>query len=157
MDDKIYELMAQAEILQEHALALQNKASETILEIPEAIDGVKEKLRSTALWSALIWVITGAVVVLGVWVAIMWSTKGLLEEQNRLQWEIGDLKGQAENLRKEVKAEEGKLAEMRSKRWDINLLERDGKRWIKLGKGDQAGEKVNWKDGRSGIEVIPKK
>lgn len=37
MEEKIYELMAQAETLQEHAVELQNKASEAISEIPEAI------------------------------------------------------------------------------------------------------------------------
>ncbi len=157
MDDKIYELMAQAEILQEHALALQNKASEAILEIPEAIDGVKEKLRSTALWSALIWVITGAVVVLGVWIAIMWSTKGLLEEQNRLQWEVGDLKGQVKNLRKEVQAEEEKLAKIHSESWGIEVGEIKGQRWLKLGKGYEVGKTIEWKDGREGIEVNRKK
>lgn len=148
MDNKIYELMAQAEVLQEHALKLQNKASEAILEIPEAIDQVKKKLLSVALQSAFIWVITGAIVILGVYVAIMWSTTGLMDEQNRLEAQI-------ERLRKEAQEEEKRRAELKS--WGIELVRDKGDRWIKFGKDDQPGKSVEWDDGRNGIEVIRKK
>ena len=150
MDDKIYELMAQAEILQEHALELQNKASEAIFEIPEAIDQAKKKIHATALWSAFIWVITGAIVVLGVYIAILYSTVGLIEEQDRVQ-------GQLEKLRKEVQQEEGKLAKIHSESWGIEVGERKGQRWLKLGKGYEVGKVIEWKDGREGIEVNRKK
>ena len=156
MDNKIYELMAQAEILQEHALELQNKASEAIFEIPEAIDQAKRKLGSTAILSACIWVIFGIVAILAVWIMADWVTDNLREEKNRLKWEISGLKSEAERLRKEIKDEEKKLAKVQS--WGIELVENKGQRWIMLGKGDHPGEKVIWDDkGRTGIQVIRKK
>ena len=157
MDDKIYELMAQAEILQEHALELQNKASEATSEIFKALDQVKRKLLSTAFLSACIWVILGALVILAVWFFTELSTDSLRDERTALKWEIADLQGKIEKLRKEVKEEEGKIAELHSKRWDIDLRVENGKRWIRLGKGDQFGKSAKWTDGRAGIEIIQKK
>ena len=146
MDDKIYELMAQAEILQEHALELQNKASEATSGIFKTLDQVKRKLLSTALLSACIWVILGVLVILAVWFFMELTTDSLRDERIALKWEISDLQGKVEKLRKEVQT------------WGVELVRNKGKRWIKFGKGDQAGEEVEWKsEGRSGIEVIPKK
>lgn len=150
MEEQIYELMAQAETLQEHAIKLQNKASEAISEIPEAIDEVKETIRSTALLSAIIWIIFGVVIFLGVWIALEWSTNHLREERNRLQNQIKELQGV-------VQDEQEKIAKMRSKRWGIELVESDGERWIRLRKGDDVGKKGDWTDGRTGIEIIRKK
>lgn len=155
MDDKIYELMAQAEILQEHALELQNKASEAIFEIPEAIDQAKKKIRSTALWGAVVWLIFGIAIFFAIWFAFKWSTELLREEKNSLKWEISDLQGKVEKLRKEIQSEEKRLAEVQT--WGIELREDKGKRFIRLGKGDQFGQTGNWTDGRAGIEVIRKK
>ena len=155
MDDKIYELMAQAEILQEHALELQNKASEATSGIFKALDQVKRKLLFTALLSACIWVIFGLLVFLAVWFFIDWSTDSLRDEKTALKWEISDLQGQVEKLRKEIQSEEKRLSEVQT--WGIKLVREKGQRWIMLGKGDQPGKKVSWDNGRSGIEVIPKK
>lgn len=156
MDDKIYELMAQAEILQEHALELQNKASEATSGIFQALDQVKRKLLSTALLSACIWVILGVLVFLAVWVFTELSTDNLRDERTALKWEISDLEGKVEKLRKEVQGEKKRLAEVQT--WGVELVRNKGKRWIKFGKGDQPGEEVEWKnEGRSGIEIIPKK
>lgn len=56
MDDKIYELMAQAEILQEHALELQNKASEATSvgsgKKKTAFYGHPERMYMGNFWSA---------------------------------------------------------------------------------------------------------
>ena len=156
MDNKIYELMAQAEVLQEHALELQNKASEAIFEIPEAIDQAKKKIRSTALWGAVVWLFFGIAIFFTIWFAFKWSTELLREEKNSLKWEISGLEVQVENLRKKIQSEEKRLAEVQT--WGIELVKNKGKRWIKFGKGDQAGDEVEWKnEGRSGIEVIRKK
>lgn len=156
MDDKIYELMAQAEILQEHALKLQNKASEATSGIFKTLDQVKRKLFHTALLSACIWVILGVLVILAVWLFMELTTDRLRDERIVLKWEISDLQGQVEKLRKEVQSEEKRLAEVQT--WGVELVRNKGKRWIKFGKGDQAGEEVEWKsEGRSGIEIIPKK
>ena len=155
MDDKIYELMAQAEILQEHALELQNKASEATSGIFKALDQVKRKLLSTALLSACIWVIFGVLVTVAVRFFTEWSTDSLRDERTALKWEISDLQGQVEKLRKEVQSEEKRLAEVQT--WGIELREDNGKRFIRLGKGDQFGQTGNWTDGRAGIEIIRKK
>ena len=155
MDDKIYELMAQAEILQEHALELQNKASEATSGIFKALDQVKRKLLFTALLSACIWVIFGLLFFLAVWFFTEWSTDSLRDERTALKWEISDLQGQVEKLRKEIQSEEKRLAEVQT--WGIELREDKGKRFIRLGKGDQFGQTGNWTDGRAGIEIIRKK
>ena len=155
MDDKIYELMAQAEILQEHALELQNKASEATSGIFKALDQVKRKLLSTALLSVCIWVILGALVFLAMWFFTEWSTDSLRDEKTALKWEISDLQGKVEKLRKEVQSEEKRLAEVQT--WGIELIRDKGNRWLKLGKDDQFGQTGNWTDGRAGIEIIRKK
>lgn len=156
MDDKIYELMAQAEILQEHALELQNKASEATSGTFKALDQLKRKLLSTALLSACIWVVLGVLVILAVWFFTELTTDSLRDERIALKWEISDLQGKVEKLRKEVQTEEKRLAEVQT--WGVELVRNKGKRWIKFGKGDQAGKEVEWKsEGRSGIEIIPKK
>ena len=155
MDDKIYELMAQAEIFQEHALELQNKTSEATSGIFQALDQVKRKLLSTALLSAVIWVILGALVFLAVWFFTELTTDSLRDEKTALKWEISDLQGKVEKLRKEVQSEEKRLAEVQT--WGIEIREDKGKRFIRLGKGDQFGQTGNWTDGRAGIEIIRKK
>ena len=155
MDDKIYELMAQAEILQEHALELQNKASEATSGIFQTLDQVKRKLLSTALLSACIWVILGILVFLAVWFFIELTTDNLRDEKIALKWEISDLQGKVEKLRKEVQSEEKRLAEVQT--WGIELIRDKGNRWLKLGKDDQFGQTGNWTDGRAGIEIIRKK
>lgn len=157
MDDKIYELMAQAEILQEHALELQNKTSEAISEIPKAIDQVKRKLLSTAILSVCIWVILGALIILAVWFFTEWTIDSLKGEKIALKWEISDLQGKVEKLRKEVQQEEVKLAKIHSESLGIEVGERKGQRWLKLGKGYEVGKIIEWKDGREGIEVNQKK
>ena len=155
MDNKIYELMAQAEILQEHALELQNKAFEATSGIFKVLDQVKRKLLSTALLSACIWVILGVLVFLAVWFFTKFTTDSLRDERTALKWEILDLQGKVEKLRKEVESEEKRLAEVQT--WGIELIRDKGNRWLKLGKDDQFGQTGNWTDGRAGIEIIRKK
>ena len=155
MDDKIYELMAQAEILQEHALELQNKASEATSGLFKTLDQVKRKLLSTALLSACIWVIFGAMTILAIWIIADWVTDNLREEKNTLQWEVMDLEGKVKKLRAEVESEEKRLAEVQT--WGIELVKDKRQRWLKLGKGDQFGQTGTWTDGRAGIEIIRKK
>ncbi len=147
--------MAQAEILQEHALELQNKASEAIFGVPEAIDQAKKKIRSTALWGAVVWLFFGIAIFFALWFAFRWSTELLREEKNSLQWEVMNLEEKVKKLRTEVESEEKRLAEVQT--WGIELREDKGKRFIRLGKGDQFGQTGNWMDGRAGIEVIRKK
>ena len=155
MDNKIYELMAQAEILQEHALELQNKAFEATSGIFKVLDQVKRKLLSTALLSACIWVILGVLVFLAVWFFTKFTTDSWRDERTALKWEILDLQGKVEKLRKEVESEEKRLAEVQT--WGIELIRDKGNRWLKLGKDDQFGQTGNWTDGRAGIEIIRKK
>lgn len=95
-------------------------------------------------------------VILAVWFFTELTTDSLRDERTALKWEISDLQGKVEKLRSEVQSEEKRLAEVQT--WGVELVRNKGKRWIKFGKGDQAGEEVEWKsEGRSGIEIIPKK
>ena len=47
MEEKLFELMVQAEDLQKHAVELQNKAQETFLALPIAVEQAGQKIRST--------------------------------------------------------------------------------------------------------------
>lgn len=151
MENQIYELMAQAEILQEHALEIQNGAVKTISGIPEAVEDATEKIRSTALWAAIIFLVFGLLTTCGIVLGLYWSTDGLREEKRGLQHQIEDLKNA-------VQAEKISLEEIRSKKWGIELGERNGQRWLKLGKEYEVGKAIEWKkDGREGIEINLKK
>lgn len=151
MENQIYELMAQAEILQEHALEIQNGAVNAISGIPEAVDEASEKIRSTALMTALIFLLFGLLTTGAIWFGLTWITDGLRAEKNSLQQQIEDLK-------KEVEAEKKSLAEIKSQNWGITVYEQDGHRYIKLKKGDVPVLKaLNWKDGRKGIEITSQK
>ena len=119
------------------------------------LDQVKRKLLSTALLSACIWVILGVLVFLAVWFFTKFTTDSLRDERTALKWEISDLQGKVEKLRKEVESEEKRLAEVQT--WGIELIRDKGNRWLKLGKDDQFGQTGNWTDGRAGIEIIRKK
>ncbi|MCM1225222.1 MAG: hypothetical protein NC548_63300 [Lachnospiraceae bacterium] len=151
MEDQIYELMAQAEILQEHALKLQNEAVNAISGIPEAVEDASEKIRATALWAAIIFLVFGLLATCGIVLGLYWSTDGLREEKRGLQHQIADLK-------KAVRAEKESLEEIKSQKWGINFYEQDGHRYIKLRKGDVPVLKiVNWEDGAKGIEITSQK
>lgn len=151
MEKQIYELMAQAEILQEHALEIQNGAVNAISGIPEAVDEATEKIRSTALMTALIFLLFGLLTTGAIWFGLTWSTDGLRSEKKSLQHQIEDLK-------KEIQAEKKSLEEIKSKNWGMNFYEEDGHRYIKLKKGDMPIlEMVRWKDGAKGIEITSEK
>lgn len=122
MEEKLFELMAQAEDLQTHAAKLQNEAQEVFSALPLAVEQAGQKIRSTGLQMALI-LLGLAIVVCGVSVGFfVWSTESLREERKALQIAI--------------QAEEAMLAKMKSETWGIKLtVFRDGKKGIVLPKG----------------------
>ncbi len=122
MEEKLFELMAQAEDLQTHAAKLQNEAQEVFSALPLAVEQAGQKIRSTGLQMALI-LLGLAIVVCGVSVGFfVWSTESLREEREALQIAI--------------QAEEAMLAKMKSETWGIKLtVFRDGKKGIVLPKG----------------------
>ncbi|WP_280120268.1 hypothetical protein [Sangeribacter muris] len=151
MEKQIYELMAQAEILQEHALEIQNGAVNAISGIPEAVDEATEKIRSTALMTALIFLLFGLLTIGAILFGLTWSTDGLKAEKQSLQQQIEDLK-------KDVQAEKKSLAEIKSQNWGMNFYEHNGHRYIKLKKGDiPILKELNWDDGSKGIEITSQK
>ena len=122
MEEKLFELMAQAEDLQTHAAKLQNEAQEVFSALPLAVEQAGQKIRSTGLQMALI-LLGLAIVVCGVSVGFsVWSTESLREERKALQIAI--------------QTEEAMLAKMKSETWGIKLtVFRDGKKGIVLPKG----------------------
>lgn len=102
MEEKLFELMAQAEDLQNHAAKLQNKAQEAFSALPLAVEQAGQKIRSTGLLGALFVLAVGAVVaavaVAGVW----WSTNRLRAEADSLRSEVAALGAQAEEFNKQA-------------------------------------------------------
>lgn len=95
MEEKLFELMAQAEDLQNHAAKLQNKAQEAFSALPLAVEQAGQKIRSTGLLGALfvlaVGVVGAAVAVAGVW----WSTSSLRDEAAKLRAEVTFLEAKA--------------------------------------------------------------
>lgn len=175
-DDKIFGLIAQAEDIQKHAVALQRAAQDAIKTLPEAsrnavrdaarefiaegaekasrglLDASNEAktaaatLRQTGQRTRLFQVL----LLLAVALVIMGAAYGAgsLLIKNRVA-ELDELKAL-------VIAEQAKLAELQSKTWGLELVIVEGQRWIRFKTGDSPGEKVNWENGkRQGIEVLP--
>ncbi len=95
MEEKLFELMAQAEDLQNHAAKLQNEAQEAFSALPLAVEQAGQKIRSTGLLGALfvlaVGVVGAAVAVAGVW----WSTSSLRDEAAKLRAEVTFLEAKA--------------------------------------------------------------
>lgn len=142
MEEKLFELMAQAEDLQNHAAKLQNEAQEAFSALPLAVEQAGQKIRSTGLQMALI-LLAIAVVVCGASVAFIgWSTDSLREERAA--------------LKASIQAEEAMLAELKSKTWGITLWKwENGERGIILPKGVTFVRQIKVKDGRDAAVIEP--
>lgn len=142
MEEKLFELMAQAEDLQNHAAKLQNEAQETFSALPLAVEQAGQKIRSTGLQMAVI-LLAIAVVVCGASVAFIgWSTESLREERA--------------TLKAVIQAEEAMLAELKSKTWGITLWKwENGERGIILPKGITFVRQIKVKDGRDAAVIEP--
>lgn len=142
MEEKLFELMAQAEDLQNHAAKLQKEAQEAFSALPLAVEQSGRKIRSTGLQMALI-LLAIAVVVCGASVAFIgWSTDSLREERAA--------------LKASIQAEEAMLAELKSKTWGITLWKwENGERGIILPKGVTFVRQIKVKDGRDAAVIEP--
>lgn len=142
MEEKLFELMAQAEDLQNHAAKLQKEAQEVFSALPLAVEQSGRKIRSTGLQMALI-LLAIAVVVCGASVAFIgWSTDSLREERAA--------------LKASIQAEEAMLAELKSKTWGITLWKwENGERGIILPKGVTFVRQIKVKDGRDAAVIEP--
>lgn len=142
MEEKLFELMAQAEDLQNHAAKLQNEAQEAFSALPLAVEQAGQKIRSTGLQMAVI-LLAIAVVVCGASVAFIgWSTESLREERA--------------TLKAAIQAEEAMLAELKSKTWGITLWKwENGERGIILPKGITFVRQIKVKDGRDAAVIEP--
>ncbi len=141
MEEKLFELMAQAEDLQSHAAKLQNEAQEAFSALSLAVEHAGQKIRSTGLQIAFILLGVG-MIVCGASVAFIgWSTESLREERVA--------------LRAAIQAEEAMLAEMKSKTWEVRLHETDKGRFIVLPKGTRL--ETNWTvDNRPAAKIVKK-
>lgn len=142
MEEKLFELMAQAEDLQNHAAKLQKEAQKAFSALPLAVEQAGQKIRSTGLQMAVI-LLAIAVVVYGASVAFIgWSTESLREERA--------------TLKAAIQAEEAMLAELKSKTWGITLWKwENGERGIILPKGITFVRQIKVKDGRDAAVIEP--
>lgn len=149
MEEKLFELMAQAEDLQTHAAKLQNEAQEVFSALPLAVEQAGQKIRSTGLQMALI-LFGICVVVCGASVAFIgWSTDSLREDRAALAAEL-------ETLKASIQTEKATLAEMKSKTWGLELMSySDGGRGIILPKGTTFSHTAKIEKGRTAIVIKP--
>lgn len=142
MEEKLFELMAQAEDLQNHAAKLQNEAQEAFSALPLAVEQAGKKIRSTGLQMALILLGVGAIVC-GTSIAFIgWSTESLREERAA--------------MKAAIHAEEAMLTELQSQTWGLELVSYgDGTRGILLPKGTKIDRTGTIKDGREAVVIKP--
>ena len=170
--DKIFGLIAQAEDIQKHAVALQRAAQDAIKTLPDASraavrDAAKEfitegaekasrglldasneakatsaALRRTGLMQGVFLLAVAMVVIGAAYVA------GNLLVKSRVD-ELAELKTQ-------IEAERDTLAELRSKAWGLELVKYDdGSRGIILPKGVKVDRTGAVQDGRIGVVIRP--
>lgn len=148
MEEKLFELMAQAEDLQSHAAKLQNEAQEMFSALPLAVEQAGQKIRSTGLLVALfvlaVGVVGAAVAVAGVW----WSTSSLRDEAAELRSAIAILK-------RNVAEEQKTLQALVGKTWRLELVKWDNERGIILPKGVKFVRAGQIKDGREAVMIAP--
>lgn len=137
MEDKLFELMAQAEDLQKHAAKLQNEAQKVFSALPLAVEQAGQKIRSMGLQMAFILLafscVTGGIV----FAVLQWYTASLLKDCDALRTEIL-------NLKATIQVEEATLAEMKSKTWGLRLLEDKNGRFIVLPKDTRIDTEKKW-------------
>ena len=148
MEEKLFELMAQAEDLQKHAAKLQKEAQDAFSALPLAVEQAGQKIRATGLLGALIvlacGIVVAAVAVVGVW----WSTSSLRDEATELRNTIAILK-------QHVAKEEKTLQLLMGKTWKLELVNWDDARGIILPKGVQFVRQGQMKDGRDAVVIKP--
>ncbi len=171
-ENKIFGLIAQAEDIQKHAVALQRAAQDAIKTLPDASraavrDAAKEfitegaekasrglldasneakatsaALRRTGLMQGVFLLAVAMVVIGAAYVA------GNLLVKSRVD-ELAELKTQ-------IEAERDTLAELRSKTWGLELVKYDdGSRGIILPKGVKVDRTGAVQDGRIGVVIRP--
>jgi len=171
-EDKVFGLIAQAEDIQQHAVALQRAAQDAIKTLPEASRGAvrdaarefivqgaetasrglleasseakaaASALRRTGLMQGIFLLAVTLVVIGAAYVT------GALLVKSRVD-ELAELKAA-------IRAEEATLAELRSKTWGLELVNYDdGNRGIILPKGSRVDRSGAVADGRIGVVIRP--
>lgn len=137
-EEKFYGLMAQAEEIQEHAVALQKMAS-------EAIEAHRKEMR----YRGLFWAICGAAIIVVVGVVVCYGL------YYTTAWTTADLKAEAERLRQEVAELEASATQLADKTWGLTLEIHDdeGTRGIILPKGVAVVRTVNVLNGQTAIVI----
>lgn len=149
MEEKLFELMAQAEDLQNHAAKLQKEAQEVFSALPLAVEQAGQKIRSTGLQMALIMLGVGVIVCGASAAFIGWSTSSLRDEAAELRSTIAALK-------RNVAEEQKTLRELSGKTWRLELVNYgDGTRGIILPRGTKVDRTGVVQDGRIGIVIKP--
>lgn len=167
-EDKIFGLITQAEDIQKHAIALQRAAQDAIKTLPEAsrsavrefiIEGAEKAsrglldasneakvtsaaLRQTGIYQGIFLVAIAIIFAGAVFAAMSFTGKSKLVD-------LYELKAQ-------IREEEGRLAELRSKTWELELMTyNDGGRGIILPRGTAYSHTAKQNDGRTVIIIKP--
>jgi hypothetical protein len=91
----------------------------------------------------------GALYVVAFGVAVMFVVIGIS------YWTTTRLRREAAELQEQIAADKETAAILYKGTWGVNLIPGDnGKRWIRLKKGDTVGPVMVWKTGELGIEVV---
>lgn len=102
-EDQLYGLMAQAEDIQAHAVKLQKTASEAISGLQDVTVAIDKELRSRGLfWAicgAVILLVVGILVFIGVRWAALWTLADLRQETAHLREEVALLEEQARDFK----------------------------------------------------------
>jgi len=169
-DDKLYGLIAQAEDIQKHAVALQRATQEAVKGLPEgyreAVRGAAREilteaaenasmallsacneakassaaLRRTGLMQGVFLLAVALVLAGAIFAGMNWLILGRIDE--------------LAELKTTITAEQSKLAELQSKTWGLELVNYgDGTRGIILPKGIKVERTGAVPDGRTGIVI----
>ena len=147
MEEKLFELMAQAEDLQNHAAKLQKEAQEVFSALPLAVEQSGREIRGQATrWLVIV---AAVIVALGVVVGVGVSAY--------IQHDVGSLRAEADALRAEISSMEKNAAELAGKTWRLELVtwKDERERGIILPKGVKFVRSGPLKDGREAIVIKP--
>lgn len=137
MDEKLYELMVQAEELQKHAVKLQKEAETAREKLDGAGNRVAAEIKSTGLIMALL--VLGLAIVSGIVVCA------------GVSWWVNRLENRHATLTAEIKTLENTAAELKQRK--IEVGEGEGKMWIVAPKGKKFVGSGITKDGRAAVFV----
>lgn len=172
-DDKLYGLITQAEDIQKHAVTLQRAAQEAVKGLPdgyrEAVKGAASEILTEAAQNASTALLgacneakasSAALRHTGLFQAVFLLLATLIIAGASFRgfgWLIQDRLNELAAVKIAIQQEQDTLAELQSKTWRLELVEKKGDKYIILPKGVKIGQtgEITDKSGRIGIIIKP--